>query len=80
MSQIVINYVGSGAVTECISVDDAMARIETQYPDADYGDWEDNGRNDVGRPMERMLVWEDEASSEGDNGQAAVCEISRVRE
>jgi hypothetical protein len=77
---VCINY-PNGAVTECIDLDDATARIDAEYPNAVYGPWDSDGENDECQPMERMLVWanEEDAGPEGlgDCGANSCCEIAR---
>lgn len=71
--QIWIEYT-DGTKRQVASEDEAREILGGQYSNAEYCEngWEPNG---LGR--ERLLVWEDKASSENDGGQNAVAEIIR---
>jgi hypothetical protein len=81
MMSVTIEY-QDGRVTDVESVDAAMGRIENDYPDAVYGEWEPAPSCDGATECERMLVWEDAAAAgpdgTGDDGSHSVCEIIRT--
>lgn len=57
--------------------DDFYSVIEADYPDAEYGDWE---QVSLDGKLERMLVWENEEDSEDDDGSNAVASVHRQLE
>jgi hypothetical protein len=62
---------GSGSVPH-ESESDALSYHQKKYPNASFGDWENNGGN-----SERKLVWENNKDSENDDGKKAVAQIVR---
>lgn len=76
---IAINYAGSGAISECLTIEEARAILEDQYPGCVFAEqWDADGTNDEGRPMERLLVWASEQDADNDPGVRAVAQIERL--
>lgn len=87
MSSYVLEYCGGGGISEnhCDNDVEALNWVECAleyygYDAAEltYGDWGSDGINDDGEPLERMLIWADEASSINDPGTNAIASISRL--
>lgn len=60
----------NGAERAVSGEDRAREILDSKYPDAEYGDWEQSGDAPA-----RMLVWEDRESSQNDDGANAVAEV-----
>lgn len=77
-----INHTHSGAVTEITADDDTaataavLAMLGRDVVIADQ--WDADGTNDDGVQCWRRLIWEDESSSENDDGANAVASLTRV--
>lgn len=67
--KVTIEYT-NGSTTSAQSVTDAENHLRLQYPDLITGD-----RESAGEGRERILVWEDEASSINDDGAHVVAQI-----
>ncbi len=83
MTTYVLNYAGSGAVSEIIADSDTEAEriaLEQIGDDAVAAEqWDSDGTNDDGRPMERLLIWATEDESVNDDGAKAVAQLTVVR-
>lgn len=44
----------------------------------EFGGWDSDGYDSNGLPCYRMLIWEDEKSSEQDDGAKAIAQICKV--
>ncbi|CAB4177837.1 hypothetical protein UFOVP1004_26 [uncultured Caudovirales phage] len=84
MSRYVLNYAGSGATREIVADTDKEAKrvaLSLIGETAVAGwQWDDNGTNDDGQQMERLLLWTSEEMAENDDGARAVAELTVVRD
>ena len=72
-----------GHVTEIVADNDteaeasALARFGDEAVAADQ--WDADGQNDDGQPMERLLIWETEEEADNDPGAKAIAQVTVVR-
>ncbi len=82
MSDYALEY-ADGRVSEIVADNDnqataaALARFDDDAVACEQ--WDSRGRNDDGKPVERLLIWENEGDAENDPGAKAVAELTVVR-
>jgi hypothetical protein len=83
MTYYVLNYAGSGAVSEIVADSDmeaARIALDLIGGDAVAADqWDADGQNDDEEPMERLLIWACEEDSRDDPGAKAIAQLTVVR-
>jgi len=89
MTQYEINMAGTGVVLERMAHDEkraiglAMEIMEEEGINKNeiiIGNWDDYGTDEVGRKVERCLLWESEEHAENDNGARSYCYVCRLSE
>jgi len=79
----VLNRAGSGAISEICAEDDCDAISQaTELLGGDpvaADQWDADGSDDDGGPMERLLFWENSHYAANDPGQNSIAQLTVVR-
>jgi len=83
MSKYALEMADGSGISEIVADNDtdaeaaALARFGEEAVAADQ--WDADGTNDDGDPMERLLIWDSEEDSIDDPGANAVAQLTVVR-